>query len=115
MTSIAKRVDFRAFVLQFFKNRIDPVFPQSSGKTQVMTMYAQLLSSVSTGECKAGRPLFDWSMSFSWSQRALAEKTISSAEAGTTPSPSPEPKSEPEPHPEDRGPNWNRKLSRNLK
>ena len=47
---------------------------------EVMTMYAQLLSSVSTGECKAGSPFFNWSMSFSWSQRSLAEKTISSAD-----------------------------------
>ena len=45
----------------------------------VITMYAQLLSSVSTGACKARTPPFNCAIRFSWSQRSLAENTTSSA------------------------------------
>ena len=45
-----------------------------------ITMYAQLLSNVSTGVRSACTPFFNCSMRFSWLQRSFAPKTISSAE-----------------------------------
>jgi hypothetical protein len=43
----------------------------------VMTMYAQLLASVSVGADRARTPPFNWAIRFSWWHRSLAEKTIS--------------------------------------
>src|ERR687890_36327 len=44
-----------------------------------ITMYAQLLTKLSTGIAIAFTPLFNWAIRFSWSHRSLARKTISDA------------------------------------
>ena len=44
-----------------------------------ITMYAQLLTRLSTGVVSAYTPLLSWAIRFSWSHRSLAENTISSA------------------------------------
>ena len=47
-----------------------------------ITMYAQLLTRLSTGAVKACTPPLSCAITFSWSQRSLALKTISSAARG---------------------------------
>src|ERR1700733_13681858 len=44
-----------------------------------LTMYAQLLTRVSTGIDNAFTPALSWPIRFSWSQRSLARNTISEA------------------------------------
>src|SRR5262249_11072942 len=46
---------------------------------EAMTIYAQLLTRLSTGVVKALTPLLSWATRFSWSQRSLALNTIWSA------------------------------------
>src|SRR5258708_5143571 len=46
----------------------------------VLTMYAQLLTRLSTGAFNARTPLARGAMRFSWSQRSLQPNTISSQE-----------------------------------
>src|SRR5580693_2696690 len=45
-----------------------------------ITIYAQLLTRVSTGVVRAYTPLLSWAIKFSWLQRSLAENTTSSAD-----------------------------------
>src|SRR5512135_3935505 len=45
-----------------------------------ITMYAPLLTRLSTGIDNAFTPLFSWAIRFSWSHRSLARNTISDAE-----------------------------------
>ena len=52
---------------------------QAPGQADAITMYAQLLTRSSTGVVSACTPLLSWAIRFSWSQRSLAENTISSA------------------------------------
>src|SRR4051794_31088272 len=48
--------------------------------SDAITMYAQLLTRLSTGIANAFTPPFNWAIRFSWSQRSLARNTISEAE-----------------------------------
>src|SRR5512135_2006291 len=45
-----------------------------------ITMYAQLLTRLSTGIANAFTPLLSWAIKFSWSHRSFARNTISDAE-----------------------------------
>src|SRR3954451_15031465 len=47
--------------------------------SDAITIYAQLLTRLSTGIASALTPLFNWAIRFSWSQRSLARKTTSEA------------------------------------
>src|SRR3954470_5842074 len=48
--------------------------------SDAITMYAQLLTRLSTGIANAFTPPFNWAIRFSWSHRSLARNTISEAE-----------------------------------
>ena len=56
-----------------------PSTPSGSTPGCAITMYAQLLTRSSTGVVSACTPPLSWAIRFSWSQRSLAENTISSA------------------------------------
>src|SRR3954447_20199033 len=47
--------------------------------SDAITIYAQLLTRLSTGIVSAFTPPLSWAIRFSWSQRSLARKTISDA------------------------------------
>src|SRR3954447_26743971 len=47
--------------------------------SDAITMYAQLLTRLSTGNAIALTPPFNWAIRFSWSQRSLARNTIPEA------------------------------------
>ena len=51
----------------------------SDHASETITMYAQLLTRVSTGACSARTPPFSCASRFSWLQRSFASKTISAA------------------------------------
>src|SRR5208282_1661437 len=80
--SIRNRVRFSAFWL----SASGPVAGASNAlqafrlqATDAITMYAQLLTRVSTGVVSAWTPVLSCAIRFSWSQRSLAWKTIWSA------------------------------------